>query len=245
MPGPESTQPNTDVGNGGDQPSLMQDGTPDNSLMGKEGSDVKDGSLMSDGDQKPDDQAGDQKPADQGDPDGSKDGKEGEGDGEGEEGKGAPEQYGDFTLPEGMEMDTPMLQSFSDAAKELDLPQEGAQKLVDLYVSKMTELAEQSAQQMAEMRLQWRNEVRQDPKHEETLGFAKRAVNRFAVDKAAGAKELLSGNNWMGDNPQIISFLANIGRAISEDTFVEGIGGGGNTRPTDAASVLYPEQNKG
>ncbi len=45
---------------------------------------------------------------------------------------GAPEKYA-FTAPEGQELDTSALAQFEPVARELNLTQEQAQKLVDVY----------------------------------------------------------------------------------------------------------------
>ena len=49
-----------------------------------------------------------------------------------EEKPGAPEEYADFTLPEGMEADPDLIAEFKAEAKRLNLSQEDAQKLVDI-----------------------------------------------------------------------------------------------------------------
>lgn len=48
-----------------------------------------------------------------------------------DEPKGAPEQYAEFKAPEGVTFDTGVIGEFSKAAKELDLPQDKAQQLLD------------------------------------------------------------------------------------------------------------------
>ncbi|HET9131900.1 MAG TPA: hypothetical protein VFO86_13180, partial [Terriglobia bacterium] len=49
--------------------------------------------------------------------------------------EGAPEKYADFTLPEGFKFDDKTLEAATAVFKDLNLSQEGAQKLVDLYAA--------------------------------------------------------------------------------------------------------------
>lgn len=51
---------------------------------------------------------------------------------------GAPEKYA-FTAPEGQELDTSALAQFEPVARELNLTQEQAQKLVDVYPKVLAE----------------------------------------------------------------------------------------------------------
>src|SRR6266403_1426137 len=47
---------------------------------------------------------------------------------------GAPEAYTDFTLPEGVKLEGETLKSAQELFKDLNLPQDGAQRLVDFHL---------------------------------------------------------------------------------------------------------------
>ena len=75
--------------------------------------------------------------------------KEGEGDGKSEDAdkgdkdknEAAPEKYEDFKLPEGMEVNTDLLDKATPVFKELNLTQDQAQKMVDLQTTFVSEMA--------------------------------------------------------------------------------------------------------
>lgn len=58
---------------------------------------------------------------------------------------GAPEKYA-FTAPEGQELDTSALAQFEPVARELNLTQEQAQKLVDVYPKVLAGVQQQQAE---------------------------------------------------------------------------------------------------
>ena len=131
-----------------------------------------------------------------------------------------PVEYTDFTLPEGIEADQPLLDGFKQTARELGLPQDGAQKLVDLYAGVITQQAEAAEKQKAE----WEAEIREDPKHEELLGSAAKAL-KFADEET----QKLLKDTVLGSHPGLVRFLAAVGRATGEDRILEAGNGGGNT----------------
>src|SRR5262245_60440079 len=68
---------------------------------------------------------------------GSNDGTQGDGKGGNAQAKpGAPEKY-EFKAPEGVTLDTGLVNDFTPLAKELGMSQDAAQKVVDLYASKV------------------------------------------------------------------------------------------------------------
>lgn len=109
----------------------------------EEGSGLMDGSVPDDQTDQTDqtDSQDDKDPADQTDQPDTKDdqgGNDSQDQKDSEEDttdEGAPEAYEDFTLPEGMEMDTNALEVFAPAFKDLNLTQEQAQDMVDKYAA--------------------------------------------------------------------------------------------------------------
>lgn len=148
--------------------------------------------------------------------------------------KGAPEKY-EFKAPEGKEYDSNLLAAFEAGAKEANLPQDAAQKLLDQMSPK---LQERQAEQITATKQEWFEASKSDKefggdKLEVNLGIAKKALDAF------GSPELnkLLVSTGLGNHPELIRMMFKAGKALSEDTFVAG------TAPTrastDRAAVLY------
>lgn len=193
--------------------------------------------------QAPEDKAkteGDTTPEDKAEGEGSdpKEGEEG-----GEEATGAPETYEAFTAPEGVEFDEEVLTEFQAIGKELNLPQEQAQKVVDLGVKLTQKWAEQQAENVAALRQEWVDTAKADKefggdKLPESLATAKKALDAFGTPEL---RELLD-TYALGDNPEVIRFFVRAGKAISEDTLVAAEGEA-KPQPKTAAQVLFPNAN--
>ena len=149
--------------------------------------------------------------------------------------KGAPEQY-EFSAPEGQQFDPDVISQFSEVAKELDLPQEAAQKVLDKMAPAL-QARQQAAMEQA--RTEWAESTKSDKefggdKLTESLVAGKRALDTF------GSPELktLLNETGLGNHPEVIRFFVRAGKTISEDTFVHG----SNRQPGQGkslASVLY------
>lgn len=151
---------------------------------------------------------------------------------------GAPEKY-EFSLPDGFQMDEAGLTAFSEFAKDLDMPQEAAQKMLE----KMGPVMQQ--RQMAaieKVQTEWTDASKSDKefggeKLNENLAVAKKALDAF------GSPELrtLLKETGLGNNPEIIRAFYRAGKAISEDSFVAGSQGKPSSYK-DPAKSLYPNQ---
>jgi len=160
---------------------------------------------------------------------------EGQGEGEGEGEQGAPETYEDFTLPEGMELDPESSEQFKATAKEMNLTQEQAQKLVDLQGQVMAKQQEQLAQTVE----QWKEDVKNDPEiggpnMEKSVQEAQKALAAYGTD---GLKDMLN-QSGLGNHPEVVKFFAKVGRTLKEDTAEDGAAGKGNEDKT-LAEALY------
>lgn len=153
---------------------------------------------------------------------------------------GAPEAYADFVMPEGVEKNEEVLNQFKGIAKELNLTQEQAQKLVDIQAN--ASLAQQQAQQA-----QWKetvNEWKQETIHslganyKKDLAVAAKALDRF------GSPELRKflDESGLGNHKLLVSAFVKAGKLISEDSFAEGKPA--SAAPKSAAAVLYPTQTQ-
>lgn len=158
-----------------------------------------------------------------------------------DEPQGAPEEYADFTVPEGVELDAEVLGEFKATAKELNLPQEAAQKVTDLGVKLAQKWANETQERVAAMQAGWRDEAQADKEIggaalPQTLSVAKQAVDKFGTP---AFRELLE-QSGLGNHPEVIRFAARVGKTISEDTFVAS---GNAEAPRDRAKTLFPNMN--
>lgn len=151
---------------------------------------------------------------------------------------GAPDAYADFTAPDGIELDTVVLEDFKATAKELNLPQEAAQRVVDLGVALIQKATEQNAAAIAEVQQGWIQASKADPefggaKLNESLGLTRKALDKV------GSPELVTllNDSGLGNHPEIIRVLAKVGKLFSEDGLVTG---SGDVQPQSAAKRIYP-----
>lgn len=145
----------------------------------------------------------------------------------------APEKY-EFKTAEGQELDAEAVKAFEPIAKELNLSNEQAQKLVDVYGGKiMPKLVEQQAAQWQQQIEQWAEQVKADKDlgTDASIGAAQKVMDKF------GSPELKQYLNetGLGNHPELVRIFANIGKAMSEDGLVTGNSGGAKS----AADVLF------
>ena len=134
---------------------------------------------------------------------------------------GAPEAYTDFTLPEGIDMDAGTLDAFKGLAKELNIPQEAAQKLIDMQTSLVAKQADAYQQAVVAQGQKWAAEVKNDPElggenYDKSVASAIKVIQSFG-DPAL--TELLN-DSGLGNHPALFKFCHRISTAISEDKFV-------------------------
>jgi hypothetical protein len=156
----------------------------------------------------------------------------------------AATQYEKFTIPEGFEYDDGKVSEFTTLARELNLSQEQAQKLVDLHVRHWLGFEEQTRAQAEE----WRKQTMNDPefggqKFMQSLQDAHRFVSAFGGEKLRIALDATGA----GNHPEIFKAFALAGRLLGEDRLVKGAGAapaGGGTF-ADLANTLYPDMKNG
>lgn len=150
--------------------------------------------------------------------------------------EGAPEAY-EFKAPEGGELDKEAVAQFEPIARELNLSQEQAQKLVDLYGSKvMPQLMKQQADTWQKQVADWGTAAKEDAeiggdKFDGNLTRAKQAMDKFATPQL---REFLE-TTGMGNHPELIRVFVKVGAAMSEDSLVTSNEKGQRS----AADVLY------
>ncbi len=147
------------------------------------------------------------------------------------------------------ELDPEVLTAFGDVAKELNLPQEAAQKVLD-KVAPVIQAKQAKALEVA--KADWVSNSQADEefggeKLNDNLEIAKTALDAFGND---ALKSLLVETGF-GNHPEIIRFMYRAGKAISEDSYVgnsEGADYSRNSGPKDfnaiANSLYSNQQNK-
>jgi hypothetical protein len=152
--------------------------------------------------------------------------------------EGAPESY-DFKAPEGVQFDDTVIGAFAEVAKELNLPQDQAQKVLDKMAPV---IAARQLERFETARNDWAEAAKSDKefggaKLAENLSLAKKALDTFAT---AELRELLD-QSGLGNHPEVIRMFYRTGKAISEDRFV------GGKRDQQAqqtvAQRMYPNMN--
>ena len=151
--------------------------------------------------------------------------------------QGAPEEYADFKLADGAELDADVLTSFKGIAKELGISQEAAQKLIDLQGQLYTKRIQALEAAQAEQTQRWADAVKADKEiggdnYGKTVETAVKAIEQF------GSPELrtLLNETGIGNHPELVKFCHRIGKALSEDSLVMG----GDKKPdTRTADVLF------
>lgn len=156
--------------------------------------------------------------------------------------QGAPEAYADFTMPEGFTLDGEFSTELTTLAKELNLPQDKAQRLIDLGVKHAQGITAALQESVTNARKAWADEVRADAEiGGANLGVhmatAKKALAAFGTPALAG----LLNQTGFSQHPEFLRLLVRVGEAISEDTeIVTGGGADGGRAPKDHAKRLYP-----
>lgn len=161
-----------------------------------------------------------------------------------DEGKnGVPETYGDFVLPEGVEMDKAALDKALPVFKEHGLTQAQAQAMIDLRTEGVNDMLGAQQTAWAEVQETWKAEALNDPetggaKYDQTVSDARKAIHQFG---GAPLKAALD-ETGMGNHPQFIKAFALMGKAIGEDNLSFGSPAGGPQKTL--ADRLYTHDAK-
>lgn len=158
--------------------------------------------------------------------------------------KGEPIVYADFTLPEGLALDVEPLTEFKHLASEYGIPQDKAQKLLDIHLGALKRASEGVEAEFTAQAEKWQSEVKADKE----IGGNNLAQVRATVAKALdqyggeGIREALDITG-AGNNPTIIRMLYKMSKALTEAR--PGPQGQPASRPKSAASIMYPNLPNG
>ncbi len=148
-----------------------------------------------------------------------------------------PIEY-DLTVGEGSMINDAHLGEFKEVAQELGLNNEQAQKLVSMQDSFVAGLQAQATEQWGKQVEAWANEVKADPElggdnWATTDQHLKAALDAFGSD---ALKEALNSTGY-GNHPDLVRFVAAVGKSLAEDKQVGGNDNAGG--PKDLVAELY------
>lgn len=151
---------------------------------------------------------------------------------------GEPVEYEAFTLPEGVEMDSEVLDEFKPIAKELGMDQEKAQQLVNLGSKIAAKVQQHSIETWRKQTTEWSDKARADSEYggkefDANLGTALAAVEKFGTPEL---KTILDESGF-GYHPEVVRFMYRVGKAISSDT---GLVNGTKPPKANKLSAMYP-----
>ena len=155
-----------------------------------------------------------------------------------EEPQGAPEQYEDFSAPEGLTYDEQIIGSFKDVAKELNLSQKQAQLLLDKCAPV---IAQRQVDQIKAVSEQWVERTKTDKEiggesWTRAASDIARVRDKFGVNPDGkmdpDIQEFMQ--TPIGNHPGLLKLLARVGRAFGEADFPKGsVDRDGKVTPTD------------
>jgi hypothetical protein len=135
----------------------------------------------------------------------------------------APETYDSFDVSAGEDIGykftDEQFDSFSGLAKEIGLPQEMAQKIVEFDIARQKELIKADTEANKVQIEEWQAEARKEhgDKYKEVLASAKKVWDSPIIPKEF--RDLLTATK-LNYNPHVLRLFNNISKHISEDVFV-------------------------
>jgi len=161
--------------------------------------------------------------------------------------EGAPEQYETFAVPEGLELSEDVLPDVHEAFREAGLSQEKAQALFNKLLDVQNKLAgtpeqhmQQMEQQIGALNADWGKQCKELPEiggqnFEQSLALTHKVMSVVGTPEL---RELLTYSG-LGSHPVMFKAFVAIGKAMSEDTFVQG--GEPGPGPRSIEQRLWPD----
>lgn len=155
--------------------------------------------------------------------------------------EGAPAEYAAFKLPDGVEVHADVLARAKADAKALNLPQDAAQKVVDLAAQAVQKAQASAQEQLTGLHQQWAAECKADTE----FGGDKLAENlarASACLEKVGTPQLrtLLERSGLGSHPEVVRHFLKIAPAVLDDKFIPGTRAPGGD--TDARAI-YSKSN--
>lgn len=163
---------------------------------------------------------------------------------------GAPEKYTDFALPEGFTANEEVMSEASGLFKELNLPQESAQRLVNFYSKNIQEALKAPYDLWQQTKETWLNDLKSNPEIGGKLDEVKTTVAK-AIDQNLDpklAKEFRTAMDFTGagNHPAFVTAFYKLAQKLTEGTHVSGAkpsslgqSPNGQGAPKSAAEAIY------
>ncbi len=152
-----------------------------------------------------------------------------------------PIKYEPFVAPEGVELDAAKVEAFTAIAAEAKLPQEVAQKFVDLYTAELKQLTEAPMRAWTTLQNEWQEQVRNDPviggaNLDKNLANTKAGLNALLGEDAKSFYDALNFTG-AGNNPAILKGLM---KAAAPHAPASPVAGSPSKPAKTAGATLYP-----
>lgn len=135
--------------------------------------------------------------------------------------------------------DEGLLGDFVPLANEWGLKKPQAQKLVDLYTKAQAAQAQKAAAAYEATQAKWTEAVKADAEiggahFDASLGHARKAIAKYGTPEL---KTFLDSTG-LGNHPDLVRFVARVGREMAEDSVAGGLAGGAPS-PANSEEALY------
>jgi hypothetical protein len=161
---------------------------------------------------------------------------------EGEDGDQAQTAYQDFNMPEGLELDQDALNEALPVLQEHKLPQEAAQKLIDVASSMLSKAAKKMADDHNKVVKAWEAETIEtfgkdgDAKFQESVGRANEVVRHFFNEEQ---RNVLTHYGF-GNHPAFFAMCMAIAEGTGEDRHNMPSAGNGLKGEKTLGELWYP-----
>ena len=151
-----------------------------------------------------------------------------------------PVEY-ELKPPEGFEkLDDALAAEFTATAKEANLSNDQAQKLVDMYGKEVKAIQVKQQDEWDNTLKEWKDTAMKDEeiggvKLTESVSNAKAALNTFGNTEMIQLLE----DSGLANHPEMIRFLAKVGKSAKDDNFE--FGKSGQDAPKTQASLMFPD----
>jgi hypothetical protein len=148
-------------------------------------------------------------------------------------------------LPEGFTADEAQLGAFATLANEFKLPQDAAQKLVDLHAAALKSASEASSKYWGDLQKTWQDEAKTtygpEPAKNPKIIAVGKMIDSLGEKPASALREALDMSG-MGNHPAIIAAFASLAERLAEPAHAQG---NPANRPATAAQAIYPNMKQG
>jgi len=166
---------------------------------------------------------------------------------------GAPEDYGDFTFPEGQQPPKEIIDAYKSLAKQMNLSKAGAQKLIDFSMEHANAQAKAALAEWHRTADEWRtqtinlfgaNNVNKE------LAYAAKVIDNYLSPEERTELRQFFNDTRLGDHPLLVKLLVAVGKTIAEPQVAHGTPRGASdesllaSSPEKLAEFMYPTMRR-